>query len=232
MTTKDFQDWIASEYDLNLGMETARSWLHNLGFDQKSHHKAVYFDGHERDDIIEYRKAFIDRLLEVDRRCMYPGHTPELHSGEKPLIQLHHDESTFYANADQAKYWSDDTINILKQKSLGQAIMVSDFIEEYGSDYLRHSNEEARLLLETNTDGYFNNDLLLKQVEKAIKIFEDKYPHAQALFLFDNAPSLKKYSLNADRMNVRPGGKQPKLRDTVFNPFTGNGAFWHHARLN
>ena len=68
--------------------------------------------------------------------------------------------------------------------------MVSDFIEEYGSDYLRHSNEEARLLLETNTDGYFNNDLLLKEVEKAIKIFEDKYPHAQALFLFDNAPSL------------------------------------------
>ena len=62
--------------------------------------------------------------------------------------------------------------------------------------------------------------LLLKQVDKAIKIFEDKYPHAQALFLFDNAPSHKKYaedSLNAERMNVRPGGKQPKLRDTVFN---------------
>ena len=57
-------------------------------------------------------------------------------------------------------------------------------------------------------------------MDKAIKIFEDKYPHAQALFLFDNAPSHKKYSedsLNADRMNVRPGGKQPRLRDTVFN---------------
>ena len=41
MTTKDVQDWIASEYDLNVGMEIARSWLHNLGFDQNSHHKAV-----------------------------------------------------------------------------------------------------------------------------------------------------------------------------------------------
>ena len=69
---------------------------------------------------------------------MYPGHIPDLYSGEKPLIQMHHDESTFYANADQTKYWNDGTINILKQKSLGQAIMVSDFIEEYGSDYLRH----------------------------------------------------------------------------------------------
>ena len=44
--------------------------------------------------------------------------------------------------------------------------------------------------------------------------------HAQALFLFDNAPSHKKYTedaLNADKMNVCPGGKQPKVRDTVFN---------------
>ena len=220
MTIRDFQDWIACNYNVNVSVETARSWLHNLGFDQKSHHKSVYFDGHERDDVTEYRKVFVDRLLELDRRCMYPGHIPELYPGEKPLIQIHHDESTFYANADQAKYWSDGTINTLKQKSLGQAIMVSDFIEKYGSDYLRHINEEARLLLEMNTDGYFNNDLLLKQVDKVIKVFKDKYPHAQALFLFDNAPSHKKYtedSLNVDRMNVRPGGKQPKLRDTVFN---------------
>ena len=220
MTIKDFQDWIDSNYGLHVSIETARSWLHNIGFDQKSHHKAVYFDGHERDDVTQYRKVFVDRMFDLDRHCMYPGHTPDLHPGEKPLIQIHHDESTFYANADQAKYWSDGTINVLKQKSLGQAIMVSDFIEEYGSDYLRHNNQEARLLLETNTDGYFTNDLLMKQVDKAINIFEDKYPHAQALFLFDNAPSHKKYAedaLNADKMNVRPGGKQPKLRDTVFN---------------
>ena len=65
---------------------------------------------------------------------------------------------------------------------------------EYGSDYLQHNSKEARLLLETNTDGYFNNDLLLKQVDKAITVFEDKYPHAQLLFLFDSATSLKKYT--------------------------------------
>ena len=55
--------------------------------------------------------------------------------GEKPLIQIHHDVSTFYANADQGHYWADDHDAILKQKSLGQAIMVSDFVEEVTGDY-------------------------------------------------------------------------------------------------
>ena len=45
---------------------------------------------------------------------------PELLEGEKPLIQIHHDESTFYANADQSHYWADDHVAVLKQKSLGQ----------------------------------------------------------------------------------------------------------------
>ena len=40
--------------------------------------------------------------------------------------------------------------------------MVSDFIEEKGSDYLRHNGQEARLLLETSTDGYFNDNMLMK----------------------------------------------------------------------
>lgn len=98
--------------------------------------------------------------------------------------------------------------------------MVSDFIEKDGSDYLRYNGQEGRLLLETSTDGYFNNDMLMKQVDKAIQIFEQKYPDAQALFLFDNAPSHKKYAedmLITDRMNVRPGGKQPVMHDAVFN---------------
>lgn len=135
-------------------------------------------------------------MFELDRKCMYPGHTPQLQPGEKPIIQIHHDEFTFYANADQSKYWGD---SILKQKSLGQAIMAS---EENVSEYLQHHDQEARLLLETNIDGYFNKDMLIKQVDKAIQIFSQKYP--QAVFLFDNAPSHKKYAddmLIADRMN-------------------------------
>ena len=57
-----------------------------------------------------------------------------LNKDERPLIIVHDDESTFYANADQTNYWSDGTVMVLKQKSLGQSIMVSDFIEEKSGD--------------------------------------------------------------------------------------------------
>ena len=74
--------------------------MHTLGFKQVNHTKGVYFDGHERDDVVAYHKTFVNKLSELDRRCLYDGHDPDLLPGEKPLIVVHHDESTFYANAD------------------------------------------------------------------------------------------------------------------------------------
>ena len=121
-------------------------------------------------------------MLEVDRKCIYLNHVPELHENERPLIIVHHDESTFYANADQTYHWADEKVNVMQQKSLGQAIIVSDFIEEATGDYLKHNSSEARLILETQSDGYFNRDKFLHQVDRAITIFENKFPHVQGLF--------------------------------------------------
>ena len=80
--------------------------------------------------------------------------------------------------------------------------------------------QEARLLLETQKEGYFNNDHLLGQVECTINIFERVHPQAKGLFLFDNAPSHRKLAedaLNVNRINVHPGGKQPVMRNTKWN---------------
>jgi len=99
----------------------------------------VYFACHERDYVVELRKEFVAQINELEHRCIYNGHLPVLRDGERPLIVIHHDESTFYANADQSQYWSDGSTTVLKQKPLGQSIMVSDFIEEAGGDYLRHN---------------------------------------------------------------------------------------------
>ena len=96
----------------------------------------------------------------------------------RPVVRVFHDISKFYSNADQAFHWRDGSCRqALKQKSLGQAIMVSDFVEEVGG-FLECDGEKARLLLEHQTDGYFTNDMLLKQVEQAINIFDEKYPKA------------------------------------------------------
>ena len=219
LTANMFLSWIQETYHVDVCAETARLWLYNLGFSQTHHHKGMYFDGHERDDV-QYRHKFFQKLDDLDRRCEYGNHPPQLLENEKPIVIVHHDESMFYANADQSSYWGDDTIQALKQKSLGQAIIVSDFLEESTNDYLKHDGDQTRLLLETQSDGYFNNDKLLEQVDGAINIFEKKFPNSQALFLFDNAPSHCKVSddaLNVERMNVGPGGKQPIFRDTVFD---------------
>jgi hypothetical protein len=55
-----------------------------------------------------------------------------------------HDESTFHANADQSFHWSDGSNQALKQKSLGQAVMISEIIDEVDG-YLKFGEEEARL---------------------------------------------------------------------------------------
>ena len=52
--------------------------------------------------------------------------------------------------------------------------MVSDFVEEATGDYLRHDGKEARLLLETQQDGYFDSEKFLAQVDTAVNIFEEQ----------------------------------------------------------
>ena len=93
---------------------------------------------------------------------------------------------------------------------MGSAIMVSDFIDEV-SGLLEIGDMKAQATLEHQKDGYFTNDQFVNQVDKATGIFEAKYPGAQGLFLFDNAPSHRKVAsdaLNVHSMKVWPGGKQ------------------------
>ena len=166
---------------------------------------------------MKQRDLYLEKLTSCSHR-MWISHSPAPNPCCRPVIRVYHDESTFYANADQTFHWTDGSKQTLKQKSLGQAIMVSDFVEEVGG-FLQYREEKARLLLEHQTDGYFTNDMLIDQVRRAIPIFEKKYPVAQGLFIFDHAPSHMKRpddALNAERMNVKDGGKQPFMVDTTW----------------
>ena len=177
------------------------------------HQKGVYFDGHDRADVVEYRDMFLIQMDDLDKKSLtcYDDSLPQLTEGERPLIRVVH-------HGDQSFFWGDEQTNVLRQKSLGSSIMVSDFIDEL-SGFIRDDQGEARFLLETHQEGYFTNDLLLQQVVKTVDIFERVHPNATAIFLFDNAPSHRKVAedaLNADHMNAGPGGKQAIMRDTVW----------------
>ncbi len=132
-------------------------------------------------------------------------------SNKRPIIRIFHDESTFFSNADQSFHWADERVQVLKQESLALMSLMDIY-----------DGEEAREFLEHQSQGFWNSEHMVKQVNKCITIFENKYANTTvtALFIFDNAPShMKKANdaLNADAMNVNPGGKQPAMRQTVYN---------------
>ena len=90
----------------------------------------MYFDGHERKDVIENREKYLNILTELDNINISKSNpNPLLVNGQKPLMRVAHDESTFYAVTNHTFGLMNNT-SVIKQKSLGQSIMISDFIEE------------------------------------------------------------------------------------------------------
>ena len=83
-----------------------------LGFSLTKYKKWVCIDGHERADVVQYRKEYIDRMENFDSRN---------------LVRVYHDECIFHSNDDQQFFWCDGSFNPVKSKSEGRVIMVSDF---------------------------------------------------------------------------------------------------------
>ena len=98
LTGKMFSDWIKIEHKCNVHEKTACCWLHKLGFSRIHHQKGVYFDGHERGDVVAYRQQFLGLMNELDKKSLTC--LPQLSPGEK--IRVAHDECTYYANCDQS----------------------------------------------------------------------------------------------------------------------------------
>ena len=74
-----------------------------------------------------------------------------------------------------------------------------------------------------NKEGYWTSEKCLKQMDRAINISEIKYPRDQGYrhyWIFDCSglhAAFGEDALNAYHMNAKPGGKQPKMRDTIWN---------------
>ena len=106
LTISKFTEWVTSTYKYNLHQETARRWLYDLGFSRVHHQKGVYFDGHDRSDVVAYRNDFLDKMEKFDRKSItYDGTVPELEEGDRPLIRVVHAESMFHANCNQSCFW-------------------------------------------------------------------------------------------------------------------------------
>ena len=167
MTAMDFCTWVNSvllpmvlEKDSKapdkITVRTARQWLHWLGFELTTTKKGVYIDGHERADVVEYRKLYIKKLDIWDKTHLpppmcadepqppsTPTSLPPLPSGQprRKLVLIFHDESTFHSSDDQGWMWGEEGKTIIKPKGQGRGIMVIDFIDEHNG-YLPLTNTE------------------------------------------------------------------------------------------
>ena len=54
--------WWAAGEKKSITIKTARAWMRQLGFNRKLNTKGVYYDGHERADVLEYRKVYLEKM--------------------------------------------------------------------------------------------------------------------------------------------------------------------------
>ena len=254
MTAQSFCQWVNDcllpshdlppAYPRSISLRTATRWLRRLGFRPTSHKKGAYVDGHERQDVVASRGDYLQLMKELreshlppppcsDERAATPP--PDAES-RKTLVLIYHDESIFNTNEGQQWMWASEDMAVIRPKSKGSGIMVSDFIDQH-SGYLRLTDEEhelatstdptfpkeARALLEygAEREGYWTNEKFMANVADAAQIAEWKYPSDShtIVFLFDHSSCHRAFAdnaLNVKRMNVKPGGLQPIMHDTTW----------------
>ena len=89
--------------------------MHQLGFEVLSKKKGTFVDGHKREDVVQYRKKFLRKMVGLDflNRENAPTEEAKLALPSDlcapptdvvgKTVLLFHDESTFQANDDQPK---------------------------------------------------------------------------------------------------------------------------------
>ena len=87
-------------------VSTARQWLQKEGFKYTLHKKAIYYDGHDREDVVKDRQEWFlpamaeyrERLVEYKMECLTEEVMKSIPIGVRRLVLVAHDESTSTAN--------------------------------------------------------------------------------------------------------------------------------------
>ena len=152
LTASAFCHWVNNDllpnstlepgFPRRVSVETARKWLHDLGFDVLQMSKGVFIDGHERPDVVESRDSFLRKMTECgflrpdnapteEAAHALPTNIPHIsqEEGEKCIVWFH-DESAYNTTEDTHMLWGEKGKLPIKPKGKGSSIMVSEFIEE------------------------------------------------------------------------------------------------------
>jgi hypothetical protein len=177
-----------------ISLATARRWLHEQGFEYMEVKKGLFYDGHERPDVVAYRQnVFIpafDRLRpllveydvkNLDVQVVKPPPPP----GEFQLILAPHDEMTAQANDAEKSKWVLKGEMPIRKKGVGRGIHRSDII----CSTVGHIEDAGEgMEYGKNYEGYWDGARFIKQV--ILLSFCTLLPHA-ILARRKNYPSLR-----------------------------------------
>jgi len=167
---KAVQDKIFPELGLEgkIHENTCRAYLEKMGYSLRDVHKDVYFDGHEREDVKDYRKEWVARMLAYEKRMSKSSFRLEGEKGEeegeselsgKPVVQVTHDECCFFANDGKNSLWLAEEEQLLRKKGEGKPLMVSGFLCPC------HGIVDLAMISPgKNADGYWQNEHMLLHV--------------------------------------------------------------------
>jgi hypothetical protein len=180
---------------------------------------------------------------------------PTLQPGEKEHVLIMQDETIFHTNEYRRRMWLAQDQQPIRKKGNGRAVHISDFIsetigriklsDEQIADQLKQPAEdrlaafEARKIIYPGkgSDAWWDLTQLIEQVKITIKIFDISHPDCIGVFVFDRSSAHEGFAedaLNINNMNMNPGGKQRKLRNTIIplnNPDPAPGEEDTHGQI-
>ena len=192
---------------------TVLRWAHKLGFKWADSSAAPFCDHHEDEDVVSYRKEWVDAMLSLKpRHPVFNELTgkpewPNLTPGERTLLHGNHDEAILYANQGSRFAWVSNESYHLKPKGEGTSIMVS------GVSVACHGWLGLETI-EPKTDGTWSHINIMQNVHKVLDEFEERFPGCQLLLTYANAPShvaRRNGALSSKQMNKSDGGAQPVI---------------------
>ena len=179
-----------------ISTKTSARWMKFLGFNPKLQTTGYYTDDHNRADVTEYRdKVFLPILAEYERRMAdYAGEDmetvilPELMDGEKRVVLITHDESTFYCCEGKSIMCMENGKNKLLPKTKGTSIMASGFVCDCHGFFSDESHKSYDLFeAGKNREGWFTNKDLVEQFDKLTPLIRRIHPESDIVIAFDNS---------------------------------------------
>ncbi|KAG2206290.1 hypothetical protein INT47_007304 [Mucor saturninus] len=216
---------------------TISKYLYEWGYAYRKNKKMIYFDGHEREDVVAYRDIWSRRMMEyMEKMDFYSGENeenilePTLEDGDKKLVFVTQDESTFYADDSKNDLWLEDGENHIRKKGPGSSIMISEFqCPCHGTMKIANWSSRTKFKAGDSREGWWTYQHMVEQLEEnVIGLFDALHPDCKAIFLFDNSSNHGAYSdeaLEVHRMALKdrvwPITSKFQFHDTVITLTSG-----------